>query len=197
MVLAFGYSPGLMTYREAFIPLGVLLVLGCNAFGKTARIAPPVEAGAEDQRRFALAHGEASQVSVLVEDRPWSSSTRKLLVQHSVLFLEVRNRGQRAVRYRTEDLVLHVNGEEYEAVPVERILNDADPGVQEARMAKTEGIRGATLEPGDSRDGFVFFRKKIPGDEAVDGKLKVTLSLYDTTHENLIEAIPIPLVVVE
>lgn len=191
-----------MTCRNLLMPIGVLLALGglgAGACAQSARLAPPVEAGAgaEEQRRFALAWGDTTRVSVLVEDRPWSSSTRKLLTQHSTLFVAVQNRGSHTVRYRTEDIVLHVDGEAYEAVPVERILNDADPGIHEGRMARTEGMRGATLGPGDRADGFVFFRKKIPDDEAFAGNLRVSISLYDPAHETLIEAVPIPLEAVE
>ena len=110
--------------------------------------------------------------------------------------MEIRNEGTQTIRYRAEDIVLRVGSEEYEAIDVSRVVADADPGLEEARIAKTEGIRGATLAPGDIDDGFVFFRKKIPQDEAPEGGVEVAIHLYDADHATLLETIPIPMVVV-
>ena len=109
--------------------------------------------------------------------------------------MDVRNEGSQTVRYRTEDFILRVGDDEYEAIPLGRLITDTEAGNQEARIARTTGIRGATLDPGDSEDGFLFFRKKVA--EGQPRKLEVSLSLYDPEHETMLEAIRIPLVAVE
>ncbi len=174
--------------------LGLCAALwACGTLGDDARLAPPVEAGAEDTRRFALTRGPSTNVSVMVEERNWSASTRRILIQHTPLFVEVRNEGAQRVRYRAEDIVLEVGDDRFEAIDVTRLVRDADPGLDELRIAKTEGIRGATLDPGYEEDGFVFFRKKLSEDDPDSERVAVTISLYDEAHAELLEVIRIPM----
>lgn len=182
---------------RSLLLLGLCAALpACGTLGDDARLAPPVEAGAEDQRRFALTRGPATDVSVMVEERNWSASTKRILIQHTPLFIEVRNTGALRVRYRAEDIVLEVGDDGFEAIDVTRLVRDADPGLDELRIAKTEGIRGATLDPGDEETGFVFFRKKLSEDDPDSQHVAVTISLYDEDHAELLEVIRIPMEVI-
>jgi hypothetical protein len=182
-----------MKLRHGLIAIGFALALSCSSSG---RLAPRVEAGAEVQHRFAWIRGPKTGVSLFVEERTWTSNTARILVNHTPLFVAVRNDGSEPVRYRTEDFVLRIGDHEYEAVPLGRLVKHSEPGTVEKRMAVTLGMRGATLEPGGIEDGYLFFRRKLEGKDKLED-FEISLSLFDPGHEEILEAIRIPLVVVE
>ncbi len=183
-------------YRTALgvsvLPALALCLGACTK--EPAHLLDPVEAGAENQRRFATAFGRNSGTSVLIEERSLTSSTKGIAIQFTVLFAQVHNEGTSSLRFREEDFVLRLGEEVFAAVPVDKVINGSSVGLQEARIAKTEALRPRTLAPGESADGFLFFRTRIDREElAVDG-LEIALTLYDQNHESQIDSIEVPLV---
>lgn len=164
--------------------------------GDVARAAPPVEAGAEDQMRFAMLAGEASGVELTVMDRRWVSNTQGLTLQHTSLWVRLENRGDQAVRFRVEDLSLELEQEAVMAADIDRLVSQGRAGnLEEGRLAKTTGLKPATLEPGERAQGFVFFPHKLEAGR--DDRVALKVVLYDPEHRESLEELSLPLELVK
>ncbi len=170
----------------------LLVVLGCG--GPNAnRVLPAVAAeGETSELRFAMAFGDESGSTLVVSSQPWSAGKR-LTLQHSFLFVQLEHKGDQPLRFRETDFVLRAGERDYVAVELERIVNNSGAGLQEARSAASLGLRPITLEPGETTQGYVFFRKKFEPDDWGEGDLVLRVTLFDQSHETPLETLELPL----
>lgn len=169
------------------------VVLGTAPACGSARVVPRGEVGTPEAERLVFAEGDTA--SLLVTGRPWTASPQHVLVRHTTLWIEITNRSDAPLRFRPEDFYLSDGEQLWQAVSPVRLVDEGRTGsTGEARIARTEGLRAATLSPGQYRRGYLFFDIKFAGE---DQGRSVTLqgTLFDDGHAEAIEHFAVPLVV--
>lgn len=159
-------------------------------------MAPRGEPGDAGRGRVVWADGESGRVRLAVTGRAWAVPPQKLLVHHTALWVELTNRGELPLRFRPEDFVMET---EKGTVPAEEprhlVRSGATGSLEETRVLRALGLRAATLAPGETRGGFLFFRRRFSADEA-HASVRLEARLYDEQHREPLDRVAVPLEVV-